>query len=377
MSTPLTLPRRMVLTTDAVGGIWTYTLDLARALTKAGVKVELVVLGPPPALHQQHEAAAVDGVHLTMLDLPLDWLAPSEAALREASRTLFALLRTMAPVLFQLNSPGLAAEAAGGIPLVTGLHSCVASWWRAVRPLEELPDDLAWRAWEIGRGLRHADAVIVPSKSFAGTVREIYGRSTAIEAIHNGRTWQRVPGAEHDPRTVLTAGRLWDDAKNIGVLDRAAALSPIPVHAAGPLADPQTGAAPHRFDNLHLLGNLSAFEMRGWLERAGIFVSPAVYEPFGLGVLEAAQSGCALVLAENPTFRELWDGAALFVDPHDPAAFAAAIEDLAGAPRLCAELGEKACRRAGRYSLSDMAASTMSLYSRVLEAEIPAEGAVA
>ena len=47
--------------------------------------------------------------------------------------------------------------------------------------------------------------------------------------------------------------------------------------------------------------------------RCPIFVSAARYEPFGLAVLEAAQAGCALVLSDIPTFRELWDGAALFV----------------------------------------------------------------
>ena len=44
-----------------------------------------------------------------------------------------------------------------------------------------------------------------------------------------------------------------------------------------------------------------------------IFVSVSRYEPFGLAVLEAAHAGCALVLSDIPTFRELWQGAASFV----------------------------------------------------------------
>ena len=51
------------------------------------------------------------------------------------------------------------------------------------------------------------------------------------------------------------------------------------------------------------------------MARTAVFVSPALYEPFGLAVLEAAQAGCALVLSDIPTFRELWDGVALFVAP--------------------------------------------------------------
>ena len=55
------------------------------------------------------------------------------------------------------------------------------------------------------------------------------------------------------------------------------------------------------------------------MARAAIFVSSSVYEPFGLAVLEAAGSGAALVLSDIPTFRELWDEAALFAPPGDAA----------------------------------------------------------
>lgn len=87
MLASLRAPRRILLTTDAVGGVWTYTLDLARSLFAEGVAVELVVLGPAPSLGQQHEAASIDGLKLTTLDLPLDRMAVDTASLREASRS--------------------------------------------------------------------------------------------------------------------------------------------------------------------------------------------------------------------------------------------------------------------------------------------------
>lgn len=43
-----------------------------------------------------------------------------------------------------------------------------------------------------------------------------------------------------------------------------------------------------------------------------IYVHPALCEPFGLAVVEAAQAGCALVLSEIAPLRENWEGAALF-----------------------------------------------------------------
>ncbi|PUE89089.1 hypothetical protein C7T87_25825, partial [Xanthomonas hortorum pv. hederae] len=92
------------------------------------------------------------------------------------------------------------------------------------------------------------------------------------------------------------------------------------VEAAGPLEGPN-GQSVH-LDRIQPLGALSPTDLQQRLRLASIFCAPSLYEPFGLGVLEAAQAGCALVLADIPTFRELWEGAALFVSPQDDAALA-------------------------------------------------------
>ena len=109
---------------------------------------------------------------------------------------------------------------------------------------------------------------------------------------------------------VLTAGRLWDEGKNVAALDRAAEHLPFKICAAGPLTGPNGASV--EFDRLDWLGILDAAGLQDMMARTAVFVSPALYEPFGLAVLEAAQAGCALVLSDIPTFRELWDGAALF-----------------------------------------------------------------
>ena len=64
-----------------------------------------------------------------------------------------------------------------------------------------------------------------------------------------------------------------------------------------------------------MLGRLSAGELADWYARAAIYALPARYEPFGLSALEAALSGCALVLGDIPSLREIWGDAALFVPP--------------------------------------------------------------
>jgi glycosyltransferase involved in cell wall biosynthesis len=104
------------------------------------------------------------------------------------------------------------------------------------------------------------------------------------------------------------------------------------------------------------------------MQRAAIFAAPALYEPFGLGVLEAARSGCALLLSDIASFRELWDGCAEFVDPRDPAAIAAAIRRLLEDPARRAELISLGEQRFPRFTWERAARSTLETYQRALRA---------
>ena len=83
-------------------------------------------------------------------------------------------------------------------------------------------------------------------------------------------------------------------------------------------------------------------------------------------MLEAAQAGCALVLSDIATFRELWDGAALFVGGWDAATWADAIETLRADPGRRTRLGRAACERAARYTPATNAAAMSDLYAGLL-----------
>jgi glycosyltransferase involved in cell wall biosynthesis len=153
------------------------------------------------------------------------------------------------------------------------------------------------------------------------------------------------------------------------VLDRAAASLDAPIEAAGPIE----GADGSRFTTHHLdlLGNLPPGRLRGRMGGSAIFAAPSRYEPFGLAVLEAAQMATPLVLADIPTFRELWREAALFVAPDDAAAWAAALQALLDAPQLCDALGARAAERARLYDAAHMTAATAAIH-RAAYAAAPA-----
>jgi glycosyltransferase involved in cell wall biosynthesis len=181
--------------------------------------------------------------------------------------------------------------------------------------------------------------------------------------VRNGRRPATASAGEPEA-AAFTAGRLWDDGKNLATLDRAAARLAIPVEAAGPLQGPN--GARVALQHLRTLGRLSDEAVAARLARRPIFVSVASYEPFGLAVLEAAQAGCALVLSDTPTFRELWDGAALFVPADDEAAIADAIQGLADDPARRFDVGAAARERARAYSVEAMTDGLLAVYRSLL-----------
>jgi glycosyltransferase involved in cell wall biosynthesis len=362
----MTAALKILMTADAVGGVWQYSLDLARGLSARGVEVVLAVMGPPPSTAQLKAAAAVEGLTLLDTGLPLDWLADSADAVRSAGQAVARLSERHEVDLIQLNAPALAAQTAFPVPVAAVAHSCIATWWKAVKDCP-IDADWQWRADLHGEGLRRADRVVAPTAAFADATRQAYGLQAAPYAVHNGRSPLPLPRvAPHD--FAFTAGRLWDAGKNVQTLDLAAAEFPIPLYAAGPERGPNGDGI--RLEHARALGSLGENEIARWLAARPVFVSAALYEPFGLAVLEAAAAGCPLVLADIPTFRELWSGVARFVPAMDHGGFAQAVGEIAGDELMRAKMGEAAKQRAARYTIEAMAAKMFDLYREV--AALPA-----
>lgn len=369
----MTAPLKVLMTADAVGGVWQYSLDLAKGLSGKGVETVLAVMGPSPSTAQLKAAGAIEGLTLLNTGLSLDWLADSPAEVSSAGQAVAALAQRHGADLIQLNAPALGAEVSFPVPVVAVAHSCIATWWKAVKGC---PVDPAWqwRAELHGEGLRRASRTAAPSAAFAEATREAYGLEARPAAIHNGRSPLPLPKvAPHD--FALTAGRLWDKGKNVETLDLAAAELPIPLYAAGPSQGPNGDGV--QLEHARLLGSLGEAELARWLAARPVFVSAALYEPFGLAVLEAAAAGCPLVLSDIPTFRELWSGAARFVPAMDHRGFARAVGEIAGDDLLRLKMGEAAKQRAARYMIEAMAAKMLDLYRELAAPAVQAKARVA
>ncbi len=345
------------MTADAVGGVLTYALELADALAGHDVEVHLALMGPRMSPAQRAAALRSAAAEVHEGGFALEWMPGRWGEVDAAGDWLLGLAASLRPDTVHLNGY-VHGALPWHAPVVVVGHSCVCSWWWAVHGVAAPP---AWDAYRhrVAAGLAGADAVVVPTADMGLALRRWYGCGGATVIVNcRGAGWVRPLPKEP---LVVGAGRVWDAAKNLALLDAVAPQLPWPVVIAGEMSGDVSAAAPGP-PSARLLGELPFAELAGWLMRASIFVAPARYEPFGLAALEAAHAGCALVLGDIPSLREVWGDAATYVAPDDDAGLVTAVRKLVADPAALRSLGERARRRARDHLPARTAAAYARLY---------------
>jgi len=351
------------MTTDTIGGVWTFTTELAESLGSRDIEVVLAALGGAPNSSQQSAAARIPTMRLLAGEFKLEWMDDPWRDVERSGRWLLHLEEEYTPDLVHLNSFGHGALA-WRTPVVMTAHSCVSSWWAAVKR-EPLPPEWNRYCGLVAGSLKAADVVTAPSRAMAQTLAASYGFDTSdCVVIPNGRRaalFRREPKQE----LILTAGRLWDEAKNIqAIVDLAPRLS-WPVYVAGEQRHPNGEYI--SLQGCRALGQLAADELADWYTRAAIYALPARYEPFGLSALEAALSGCALVLGDIASLREVWDDAAIFVPPEDCDALQSVLCALIDNDVLRNRMAERAMERSRAFTPERTASEYLSAYQMAVD----------
>lgn len=349
------------MTADPIGGVWTYALELACALAPHGVEVALAIMGAPLRPDQREALHRLPTVEVFEGCWKLEWMDDPWEDVARAGDWLLGLEDVLRPDLVHLNGYAHAALPWRAPALAVG-HSCVASWWEAVKGG---PAPSSWDRYrrEVGRGLQAADLVLAPTRAMLAALERHYGPLAAARVVPNGRAASTAAPAAKEP-FILAVGRLWDEAKNVAALERVAPRLGWPVCVAGEEAHPDGGQV--RPGRVRRLGRLAPEALAPWFARASIYALPARYEPFGLSALEAALAGCALVLGDIPSLREVWGDAARFVPPDDPDALQAALEALIEDEPRRADLARGARARASEFAPSRMAAGYLAAYHDLL-----------
>jgi glycogen synthase len=353
---------RVLMTADTVGGVWTYACELVAAMAAHGVEVTLAAMGGALSPGQARRAAALGNLDVVEGRFALEWMPDPWDDVDAAGVWLLDLAARVAPDVVQINGYAHAVLPFTA-PVVVVAHSCVWTWMRAVHHRDPGPVWAEYRR-RVAAGLAAADVVVAPTAAILRGVLEAYGvraHGRVIPNACNAEAWR--PGAKAP--IVLSAGRLWDDAKGFAELAACAPRVTWPIVVAGAIT-PAGVLAAARPGGVHMLGELAPDALAAWMARASIYALPARYEPFGLSVLEAALAGCALVLGDVPTLREVWDDTAVYVPPGDPDALGFALNALIRDP--LARGGRAAQSRARALGLSParMAAAYRALYDEAI-----------
>lgn len=360
------------MTADATNGVWTYVMELARVMSSSEVEILIAVMGPTISPEQRAEAVRLEHVGLCEKPFALEWMKDPWRDVTETGDWLLELEEQFQPSVIHLNHY-CHGSLPWTAPVVISAHGCVLSWWQAVHG-EKSPHSWTRYHAEVSAGLRGANLVVASTRAMLDSLTRLYtpvphhahfqnaSRSPEFRVIPHGRNSARFrPLAKRD--FVLSVGRVGNEAQNFETLNTVASGLPWPIilTGRGPLPDGHDSACSH----LTYIEAMTSFDLASKLGHASIFAMPARYDPFGFTALEAALSGCALVLGDIPTLRETWGDAAYFAPADDHLAFGAVLHGLIEDAALRSEMANRARQRALEFSPEQMARCMFECYQQL------------
>lgn len=353
---------KILMTTDNIGGVWTYAIELAKGLKKCGDEVFLAVIGNSLTQNQKME---LQGIPHSSFSAKQEWMENPWDDVQKAGKWLLQLKQKVKPDVMHFNSYALAALN-WQVPIIVTLHSCVLTWWEAVKN-EHAPANWQLYRQNISKGIKNADVVVAPSNAMLNAAEKYYGPFLNKKRIYNGRNATNFHAAEKE-KFIFSMGRIWDEAKNVKLITEAASKINYPVFIAGKY---QAGELTDPVSNVYMLGQLNGEQIADWLSFAAIYLLPAKYEPFGYTFVEAAFSGCALIGGNIGSLREIWNDAMLYADTTNAGKLAEQVNRLMEDEEKLQIMQSRASRHANQfYTTEKMVMKYSMLYKKLVNEKV-------
>jgi starch synthase len=270
-----------------------------------------------------------------------------------------------------MNLAGALAKRLYGIPAVATVHSLEPLRpWKA----EQLGRGYELSKWMEREGLCACDRVIAVSEGMKKDIMKCYPiPSSRISVVYNG-----IDPAIYSIRRpyVLFVGRLTRQKGVFDLLEASKRFLPGTqlVLATGKpdepgILDDLKRAVKGRRDVVWMNSMLRQKETIALYSGASVAVTPSVYEPFGIVVVEAMACGAPVVASAVGGIREIVENrqSGLLVPPARPAALAEAVNRVLSDRTLARNLARNARRRVeGHFTWKAAAKKTFDLYKRLL-----------
>ena len=229
--------------------------------------------------------------------------------------------------------------------------------------------------------VRRATRVIADSESGRRDILERFSlppEQVVAIPLAAGSQFSPAPGAQDDevarqlqlPSSFLLYAGTIQPRKNVELLVEA--FSQLPPDAELVVAGRvRPGYQPaflrHPPARVRYLGPVSDAQLAVLYRRAIALCSPSSYEGFGLSLLEAMRSGCAVIAGANSSVPEVVGDAGILLDEISGASLRQALLAVLGGKVNLDTLREKALRRAAQFSWDETARRTLAVYREVLE----------
>jgi glycosyltransferase involved in cell wall biosynthesis len=253
-----------------------------------------------------------------------------------------------------LHCPGFRAPVRAPMPVVVTVHDLAVLRYPEVFPRWSRTYSRA----TLRPILHNAARVIAVSELTKRDVVELLGvHEERVRVVPNAVDAVFSPeGTRADGDYVLAVGTL-EPRKNLARLVEAMRDIDLELRVVGPRGWGEGGVRPDA--RVTLLGYVPDDELARLYRGAQCVAYPSLYEGFGIPVLEAMASGAPVVTSAGSAMEEVAGGAAVLVDPLDPAAIAAGIRE---AIDRRDELGRAGVERARLYTWDAAAAATADVY---------------
>jgi glycosyltransferase involved in cell wall biosynthesis len=287
-----------------------------------------------------------------------------------------------------LHTPQMSAPLASPLPLVATIHDVIPF------VMEDYRASLAMRLYTelMARSVKKARRVIAPSESAKADIARVLGIPIEkITAIPEAADPALVPATDDSARRLVVQkwGVRGPYLFNIGGFDRrknlpllieafAAAVPSLPDDVQLVIAGaPHTGnervfpplepvIRQHGVDGrVVLTGRVSNEERRALYQAAHVYITPSIYEGFGLTPLEAMACGVPAIVANRTSLPEVVGDAGLCVEP-EADDLAKAIVSLMTDDRRRDELSRRSLERAALFTWAEAARRTAEVYWEAL-----------
>ena len=252
-----------------------------------------------------------------------------------------------------LHCPTYRGPVRSALPLVVTVHD-----------LAVLRHPRAFNRWSRLYGPRVVPRVLAAARRVIAvsefTKRELIELlqvpANKIRVVPNGVDGTFTPdGPAEGGEYVLAVGTL-EPRKNLPRLVEAMRRSDVELRVVGARG---WGGVEVGGNGVRWLGEVSDSELARLYRGARCVAYPSLYEGFGIPVLEAMACGVPVVTSRGTAMEEIADGAAVLVDPNDPAELAAGI-DRATAERDV--LVARGLERASAFRWGAVAEATVAVY---------------